>query len=89
MKNVVKYHVLRQLMAKYGLKIGDIAEIIGKSYRQTIKKMNKDVSPNGSISMFDINEAYKIVKYFRAKGECVTVDAIFFGDMFSNENETA
>jgi hypothetical protein len=89
MKGIVKYHGLKQLMAKYGLNIGDIAKVIKKSYRQTIKKINQDVSPSGVMSTFDINEAYSVVKFFREKGENVSVEGIFFANEVSNETKSA
>jgi 3-keto-L-gulonate-6-phosphate decarboxylase len=86
---VVHYPYLMQLMAKYGLNKCDIAKIIGKSYRQTIKKLNKETSKLGKETTFDIEEAAKIVSFFKEKGEEVSVDIIFFNGMVSNENKTA
>jgi DNA-binding XRE family transcriptional regulator len=86
LNKTVHYRSLRQLMAKHGLNKGDIASIIGKSYRQTLKKMNKEKSKSGKIAKFDIDEAEKVVRFFQAKDEKVTVDYIFFDQPFSNEN---
>ncbi len=76
----VKFPVILQLMAKYGLNRSDIAKTIKKSYRQTVKKLNKEV-------VFDIIEAYAIRDLFRRLGEKeVTVETLFFGEMVSYEN---
>jgi hypothetical protein len=71
------YPILMQLMAKYGLDRQDIAEIIGRSYRNTLKKINREQTGMDTIALFDIVEAGKITKFFKDKGENVTVDSIF------------
>lgn len=83
----VYYSNLRQLMAKYGLNKGDIAAIIGKSYRQTLKKLNREKSQSGKVSRFDIEEAKKIVEYFKGMGEPVTADDIFFDNVVTYVTE--
>ena len=79
----VYFSNLTQLMARHGISKTDIADIIKISYRQTLKKLSKEVR-------FDIDEAKKIVEFFRAKGEDkITVDVIFFDEPFSNESISA
>jgi DNA-binding XRE family transcriptional regulator len=83
------YSYLRQLMAKYGLNKGDIAKLIGKSYRQTIKKLNREASDAGKVVLFDVNEAGKVAAFFKSKGENVTIDMLFFDNVVSNESISA
>ncbi|KNY30207.1 helix-turn-helix domain-containing protein [Pseudobacteroides cellulosolvens] len=79
MRTVVHYSNLKQLMAKYGMTISDISQIVGKSYRQTIKILNKEKMQSGTIPVFNVNEASKIVIYFHKLGEAsVTLDELFF-----------
>jgi hypothetical protein len=82
----IYYSLLRQLMAKYGLNKGDIAILIEKSYRQTIKKLNREESVKGKPALFDVNEGGKVAAFFKSKGENVTIDMLFFDDVVSNEN---
>lgn len=65
------YPVLAQLMAKHGLNKGDISNVIGLSYRNTLKKLNGE-------RVFNLVEAGKVVKSFIDLGESVTIDDIFF-----------
>lgn len=83
------YSYLRQLMAKYGLNKGDISKLIGKSYRQTIKKLNREKSDSGKTVLFDVNEAGRVVAYFKSKGENVNIDMLFFDEAVSNEDKSA
>jgi DNA-binding XRE family transcriptional regulator len=71
------YPILAQLMAKHGLTRKNISEIVGLSYRHTIRKLNKDKTSRGIVALFDIVEAGRIVKYFKDLGEEVTIDGIF------------
>lgn len=86
---LANYPNLRQLMAKYNLTKGDIAKIINKSYRTTLKRMNKEIAACGKMSKFDIEEAMKIVNYFKELGEPVTTEYIFFDSMVTNVTRTA
>jgi hypothetical protein len=53
-------------MADYELDKQDIANIIGKTYRQTSKILHREISQNsGKPYVFDMREAVKIVVYFR------------------------
>ena len=61
------YPPLMQLMAKHGVSRKDISEIIGVTYRNTLKKINGETLP-------DVLEAGKITKYFKDLGEDVTID---------------
>lgn len=61
------YPILAQLMAKHGISRNDISDIIGVTYRNTLKKINGDV-------LFDIVEAGKVAKFFRDLGEDITID---------------
>lgn len=84
---LAKYPVLRQLMGKYRLNAGDIATIINKSHRQTINKLNQTESPRGKKLLFDIQEAYDLVDFFRKQGEIkLTSEILFFASEFSNKN---
>jgi DNA-binding XRE family transcriptional regulator len=80
------YPNLRQLMAKYGMTKGDIAEILGITYRQTLSKMNRVKTKKGH-AIFSMEEGFKISKFFQNLGEKVTVDYIFFDSVTSNEAE--
>lgn len=87
LKNIY-YKKLRELMAKYLLDKKDIAEIIGKSYRQTLKILKHEVSEaSGEPFEFSLTEAVILTKHFRQLGETdITIDTLFFNDVFSNEN---
>lgn len=65
------YPVLAQLMAKHGMRKGDISKIIGVSYRNTLNKINGE-------TLFNIVEASKIVSALNEMGEETTIDHIFF-----------
>lgn len=58
---------LRELMARHLVDKKDIANIIGKSYRQTSKILHRELSHTGKPFVFDIVEASKIVLFFRNK----------------------
>lgn len=75
----VNFPVLLQLLAKHGMNRQHVAEIIHRSYRQTIKKLSKQAP-------FDIEEARNIVVFFRGLGDNVSVESIFFDEAVSNEN---
>lgn len=64
------YWRLRELMAKYGLSQANIATISGISEVSINKKFSKGQE-------FKITHAYKILKYFRDKGEDVTFEELF------------
>lgn len=87
---LIYYIRLRELMARHGMSKYDIANIIGKSYRQTSKMLHREVSPeSGKPYVFDIIEAAQIVMHFRRLGEDVTIDNLFFNQAVSNENKIA
>lgn len=65
------YPALAQLMAKHGMRKGDISKIIGVSYRNTLKKINGE-------TLFNIVEASKIVLALNEMGENTTIEHIFF-----------
>lgn len=64
-------NVLRGEMAKYGLTIKDIAEIIGISYQAMFNKLHGKTE-------FTLTEAKKIVSYFNSQGESHSVETLFF-----------
>lgn len=67
-------------MAKYCMTIGDIGDIIGKTYRCTHDKITKKKT-------FNIDEAQKIVNFFKnEKSENISTDEIFFSQAFANES---
>jgi hypothetical protein len=71
------YPVLATLMAKYNLNKASVSELIGLTYRNTIRKLNKVKNKNGEVIMFSLIEAGKIAKYFRDKGENIHIEDIF------------
>lgn len=87
MKNIY-YKKLRELMAKHLLDKADIAKITGKSYRQTLKILKHEVSEvSGEPYVFNLAEAAAIKNYFQQLGETdITIDTLFFDEVFSNEN---
>ena len=86
MKNIY-YKKLRELMAKHLLDKTDIAKIIGKSYRQTLKILKHEASEiTGVPYVFNLAEAAALKKHFQDLGENVTIDELFFEDMLSNES---
>ena len=64
-------NVLRGEMAKYGLTVAEMAEIIKVSSATMSDKLNGKVD-------FRLNEARVIVEYFNGQGESHTVDSLFF-----------
>lgn len=85
MKNIY-YKKLRELMAKHLLNKNDIADIINKSYRQTLKILKHEISEvSGKPYEFNLSEAAALKKHFQDLGEDVTIDELFFEDVFSNE----
>lgn len=88
----VYYTKLRELMAKHLMNKTDVAKIIGKTYRQTLKKLHKETSgASGKPFIFDSVEIALLIKHFRNLGEDkLTVEELFpelfFNPMFSNEN---
>lgn len=68
------YPALAQLMAKHGIRKGDISKIIGVSYRNTLKKINGE-------TLFNIVEAGNITKVFRDLGETFTVNTVVDGEV--------
>lgn len=86
-KNIY-YIKIRELMAKHLLDKTDIAEIIGKSYRQTLKILKHEISESsGEPFVFSLPEAIILTKHFRELGETnLTMEELFFDDVFSNEN---
>ena len=77
-------------MAKHLLNKSDIAKIVGKSYRQTLKILRHEASEiTGVPYMPNLAEAIAIKKHFQELGEDVTIDELFFEDVFPNENTTA
>lgn len=83
MRNIY-YSKLRELMAKHLMDKQDIAKIIGKSYRQTSKILHGEFSTHSQKPyIFDINEACKITKVFKDKGENITVEDLFYDEVLS------
>lgn len=68
------YPILAQLMAKHGMTKSDISNIIGVSYRNTLKKLNKETT-------FNLVEAGNITKVFRDLGETFTVNTVVDGEV--------
>ena len=66
----VYFPILAQLMSRHGLNKGDISKIIGKSYRQTLKKLNQETN-------LTLNAALSIARFFQDKGDTITVEEIF------------
>jgi DNA-binding Xre family transcriptional regulator len=66
------FPILAQLMAKHGISRSDISEVIGLSYRNTLKKINGETK-------FDLVEAGKITKTFRGLGEKITENITYEG----------
>lgn len=63
--------MLKGEMAKYGLTIRGMADILGISYQAMLNKLHGK-------SDFTLTEAKKIVRFFNAQGESHTVEDIFF-----------
>lgn len=78
------YEKLRILMAKYLVSKGDIAKVVQKSDRQVSKVLHKEISPlTKKPFVFDIVEAVKIVSFFKDKGEDISIDELFYDEVFS------
>lgn len=74
-------------MARHCMDKKDISTIVKKTYRQTSKILACEKSKaTGKPYVFDIQEAVEIVKHFRNLGENITLDEIFFDDVFSIAN---
>lgn len=65
------FPILRALMAKHGMNQERMGEVIGNTYLTFGKKLNCS-------SEFSFNDMIDIVEFFKAKGEKITVDDLFF-----------
>ena len=63
-------NVLRGVMAKYGVTIAQMAEVVGISSNSMSKKINGKVD-------FTLTEVRAILAFFRSKGETCTVESLF------------
>lgn len=78
-KNVITYPELRALKGKYRLTDPEMAKITGdKAYQTFTRKINGE-------SEFSSSDMVNIIKYFRALGEDVNIQKIFFDWIFSIE----
>lgn len=68
------YSILRMLMAKHRLTQNRLAEISGLSLPSISKKFTQGEE-------FKITPAYKILKYFREKGEKISFEDLFCAEM--------
>lgn len=75
------YRTLRMLMAKHRLKQCDISKISGLSLASISKKFTQGEE-------FKVTPAYKILKFFREKGENVSFDELFCVDMVTDVTES-
>jgi hypothetical protein len=84
-------------MGRYGLSKADLSRIMGISYRQAIKKINRKKNARGETLGFTVNETEKIIRAFNVYENRLTkpndperpkisVEALFFEHMFSCEN---
>jgi len=61
--NVIHYPNLRSFMKRHNITIGDIANVIGKSYPATHQKITKKTTEHGKTAIFDIEEARSIILF--------------------------
>ncbi|MDI6742182.1 MAG: hypothetical protein QMD11_05510 [Smithella sp.] len=71
---------LRALMAKHGMNLDKMAQVIDTTYVTFSKKLNGN-------SDFTYSDMLKIKDFFVAKGEKVTVEHIFFAWGFTIVNK--
>lgn len=63
-------NVLRGEMAKYGVTVADLANVVGVSSNTMSKKLNGEVD-------FKLTEVKAILSFFNSKGEAHNVESLF------------
>lgn len=63
--NTVHYPNLRSFLKRHGLDIGDIAEVIGKTYPPAHQKITRKETKKGKVALFDIEEARAIIIFIK------------------------
>ncbi len=76
---VVKFPNLRALMAKQGMNISKMSEVIGNNYATFSRKLN-------GVSEFTFSDMLAIKDFFASRGEPVTIEYIFFDWNFTIVN---
>lgn len=77
------YPNLNSFMKRHGLTIGDIANVIGKSYPPTHQKITRKTTLHGKSATFDIDEARKIISYIKEIEQKSLKEK--FGDLWGEE----
>ena len=75
----VTFPNLRALMAKHGMNIGKMSEVIGNNYATFSRKLN-------GVSEFTFSDMLAIKDLFSSRGESVTIEYIFFDWQFTIVN---
>src|SRR5690554_1377569 len=63
MPQIMHYSNLKSFMKRHQITIGDLAKILNRSYPNVHQKINRKTTPHGKVSLFDIDEAQKIITY--------------------------
>lgn len=83
LSEVIHYPNLRAFMKRHGLTIGNLAEVIGKSYPPVHQKISRKTTENGKVALFDIEEAREIIRYVVAAEQNYLQNK--FGDTWETE----
>ena len=75
----VTFPNLRALMAKQGMNIGKMSEVIGNNYPTFSRKLN-------GVSEFTFSDMLAIKDFFASRDEPVTIEYIFFDWKFTIVN---
>ena len=70
---------IRALMGKYGVNLEKMGSVMGCNYMTVSNKLNGH-------SEFKFSEMVRIMEFFSAKGEDVSVEFLFFGTQFAKAN---
>lgn len=76
--NTITFPVIRMLKGKYSLSNGTLASITGDSRRTFWNKLHLRTE-------FSLGDMIKIEKFFREKGDNLTIQQLFFDWIFSIE----